>query len=33
MKQSMNPHSWWDSGEPRGNWANPSPAPGEFDKK
>ena len=33
MKQSMDPHSWWDSGEPRGNWSNPSPAPGEFDPK
>ncbi len=32
MKSPMNPHTWWDSAQPRGNWSNPVPPnPGEFD--
>jgi type II secretory pathway component GspD/PulD (secretin) len=31
MKTRMNPHTWWDSGEARGDWSNPAPVPGEFD--
>ena len=33
MKSPMDPHNMFDSGEPRGNWANPAPVPGEFDGK
>ncbi|MBW8865610.1 MAG: type II and III secretion system protein [Verrucomicrobia bacterium] len=33
MKQPMDPRTMWDSGEARGNWANPAPEPGEFDPK
>jgi general secretion pathway protein D len=33
MKNRMNPHSVWDGAEPRGDWSNPAPIPGEFDKK
>ena len=33
MHESMNPNTWWDSGEARGNWSNPAPVPGEFDRK
>ena len=33
MKSPMNPNSIWDSAEPLGDWSNPAPAPGEFDKK
>jgi hypothetical protein len=28
----MNPNSIWDSAEPLGDWSNPVPVPGEFDK-
>ena len=31
MKTRMDPHTWWDSGEARGDWSNPAPVPGEFD--
>ncbi len=32
MKSPMNPHTWWDSSQPRGNWSNPLPTqPGEFE--
>jgi type II secretory pathway component GspD/PulD (secretin) len=33
MHQPMNPNTWWDSGEARGNWSNPNPVAGEYDKK
>ncbi len=33
MKNRMNPHSPWDGAEPRGDWSNPAPIPGEFNKK
>ncbi len=31
MKSPMNPNHSWDSGQPRGNWSNPAPEPGEFN--
>ncbi len=31
FKQSMNPNTWWDGGDRRGNWDNPAPVSGEFD--
>ena len=33
MKSRMNPSTVWDGAEPRGDWSNPVPVPGEFDKK
>ena len=33
MKSRMNPSTIWDGAEPRGDWSNPVPVPGEFDKK
>ncbi|MGA2179519.1 MAG: secretin N-terminal domain-containing protein [Verrucomicrobiota bacterium] len=33
MKSRMNPSTAWDGAEPRGDWSNPVPVPGEFDKK
>jgi type II secretory pathway component GspD/PulD (secretin) len=33
MKSPMNPHTIWDGAQPRGDWSNPAPAPGEFNKK
>jgi type II secretory pathway component GspD/PulD (secretin) len=33
MKSPMNPNSIWDGAQPRGDWSNPVPVPGEFDKK
>ena len=33
MRSPMNPHTWWDSSKPRGDWSNPVPTPDEFDKK
>jgi type II secretory pathway component GspD/PulD (secretin) len=33
MKSPMNPNSIWDGSEPAGDWSNPAPVPGEFDKK
>jgi type II secretory pathway component GspD/PulD (secretin) len=33
MKSPMNPNSIWDSAEPLGDWSNPAPTPGEFNKK
>jgi type II secretory pathway component GspD/PulD (secretin) len=33
MKSPMNPNTMWDSAQPRGNWSNPAPLPGEFDGK
>ena len=33
MKSPMNPNTLWDSAQPRGNWSNPAPVPGEFDGK
>ena len=33
FKQSMNPNTWWDGGNARGNWDNPAPVPGEFENK
>jgi type II secretory pathway component GspD/PulD (secretin) len=32
MKSPMNPNTAWDSAQPRGDWSNPVPTPGEFDK-
>jgi general secretion pathway protein D len=32
MKSPMNPHKIWDSAIPGGDWSNPAPSPGEFDK-
>jgi len=32
MKSPMNPNSIWDSAEPLGDWSNPAPVPGEFNK-
>ena len=32
MKSRMNPNSIWDGSEPRGDWSNPVPVAGEFDK-
>jgi type II secretory pathway component GspD/PulD (secretin) len=32
MKSPMNPHTMWDSAQPRGDWSNPAPVPGEFSK-
>jgi type II secretory pathway component GspD/PulD (secretin) len=32
MKSPMNPNTWWDSAKPRGDWSNPVPTPGEFNK-
>ncbi|HEY4952554.1 MAG TPA: secretin N-terminal domain-containing protein, partial [Verrucomicrobiae bacterium] len=32
MKSPMNPNRIWDSAKPRGDWSNPAPTPGEFDK-
>jgi type II secretory pathway component GspD/PulD (secretin) len=32
MKSRMNPSTVWDGAEPRGDWSNPAPVPGEFDK-
>ena len=25
IKGQINPHSWWDSGNPRGDWSDPVP--------
>jgi type II secretory pathway component GspD/PulD (secretin) len=33
MKSPMNPNTIWDGAEPRGDWSNPAPVPGEFNKK
>ncbi|MGA2788198.1 MAG: secretin N-terminal domain-containing protein, partial [Verrucomicrobiota bacterium] len=33
MKSPMNPNTVWDGAEPRNDWSNPVPEPGEFDKK
>ena len=33
VKSPMNPNSIWDGAQPRGDWSNPAPVPGEFDKK
>ena len=33
FKQPMNPNTWWDGGNARGNWDNPVPVPGEFENK
>lgn len=33
MKEPMNPHQWWDSSKPRGDWSNPAPMPNEFEKQ
>jgi type IV pilus assembly protein PilQ len=32
MKSRINPHSIWDGATPRGDWSNPAPIPGEYDK-
>ncbi|HZT23755.1 MAG TPA: secretin N-terminal domain-containing protein [Verrucomicrobiae bacterium] len=32
MKEPMNPHSWWDSAEPRGDWSNPLEPPDQQPK-
>jgi len=32
MKSPMNPHKWWDSAQPRGDWSNPVPTAGEFNR-
>jgi type II secretory pathway component GspD/PulD (secretin) len=32
MKSPMNPSTMWDGAQPRGDWSNPVPTPGEFDK-
>jgi general secretion pathway protein D len=33
MKSPMNPNTIWDGAQPRGDWSNPAPVPGEFNKK
>jgi type II secretory pathway component GspD/PulD (secretin) len=33
MMSPMNPHSMWDGSEPRTDWSNPAPVPGEFEKQ
>jgi len=33
LKSGMNPNTIWDGSEPRGDWSNPAPVPGEFDKR
>jgi type II secretory pathway component GspD/PulD (secretin) len=33
MRSPMNPHSMWDGAEPRMDWSNPAPVPGEFKKE
>jgi type II secretory pathway component GspD/PulD (secretin) len=33
MKSGMNPNTIWDGAEPRGDWSNPVPVAGEFDKR
>jgi general secretion pathway protein D len=33
LKHRMNPKSIMDGAEPYGDWSNPAPIPGEFDKK
>ena len=33
MKSRMNPTTIWDGSEPRGDWSNPVPAPGENEKR
>jgi type II secretory pathway component GspD/PulD (secretin) len=33
IKSPMNPNSMWDGAQPAGDWSNPAPSPGEFDKK
>jgi type II secretory pathway component GspD/PulD (secretin) len=33
IKSPMNPNSIWDGAQPAGDWSNPVPTPGEFDKK
>ncbi len=32
MKNAMNPNTMMDGAEPRGDWSNPAPVPGEFAK-
>jgi type II secretory pathway component GspD/PulD (secretin) len=32
MKSPMNPNTMWDGAQPAGDWSNPVPTPGEFDK-
>ena len=32
MKSPMNPNTMWDSAQLSGDWSNPAPSPGEFDK-
>jgi general secretion pathway protein D len=32
MKSPMNPNTMWDGAQLRGDWSNPVPTPGEFDK-
>ena len=33
MRSPMNPHTMWDGSEPRTDWSNPIPLPGEFDQR
>jgi len=33
MRSPMNPHTMWDGSEPRTDWSNPAPLPGEFDQR
>jgi general secretion pathway protein D len=33
MKNRINPNTIWDGAQPRGDWSNPAPIAGEFDKK
>jgi type II secretory pathway component GspD/PulD (secretin) len=33
MKNGLNPNTIWDGAEPRGDWSNPAPTPGEYDSK
>ncbi len=33
MKSRINPNSIWDGSKPLGDWSNPAPIPGEYDKK
>jgi type II secretory pathway component GspD/PulD (secretin) len=32
MKSGMNPNTIWDGAEPKGDWSNPAPVAGEFNK-
>ncbi len=33
MRTGINPNTIWDGSEPRGDWSNPAPTPGEYNSK